>query len=459
MTRVQFVSEWINNKNQKIKVYQVDKSAKQFELVGPGNLSSHFFGNYTQLIKKLKTDGYKSRSFHESETIDNFLDKIVLENALKPGQKKAIPKNIDVKLSPAALAALNGDPKTSEERKKNELELKKHAEEYKKLNALLNKMRKKEQILKNKQKTFGVTLTPHEAKYFSIIEKECSQFLVEMKKAKKLLYRGTNNAADVFYGKPHIKRRPTDTSPLIQLKVDKLLTAAGFKALRSNSIFASSSYGQAEEYGDVYIIFPKNGYSFTWSSKHYDWIPNLNSLNDFQIDWSTINNYVINYFQDLLVDLDDVFDTYSKPDKKLLVKKIKNYPNYKSIITTLNKVGGTIQNFDDDDDDLGEKDIFSLAKIFELLFIMQRKLNFQWPGLKTTYVNQMHKVIEVSEHISKKSKNLKTLATNFITKNGLKNTDMVTALKSGHEIYINGEYIALNCDVFKKSVHKFFLKI
>lgn len=456
MTRMQFVSEWINKRNEKIKVFQVDSSAKEFELVGPGKISSHFFGNYSQLIKKLIADGYQSRTRHESETIDNFMDKIISEVELKPGQKKVIPKNINVELSPTAKKALNGDPKTAEERKKIELELEKHGEEFKKLNTLLNSLRKKQELLKKKQKSLGLTITPYQAKYFSIIEKECSQFVSEMKKAKRLLFRGIDAKHDVFYGKPHVNRIPTDTNSGIQRKIDKLLLIAGFKALRSNSIFATSSVGQAEEYGEPFFIFPKNGYSFTWSSKHSDWVPDLQSLGIKTVDWTNINYDVIEDFIDIISNLDEVFETYDNPENKILIKKIKNYPNYKNVIKTLNNVGGTIENLEDDEE-LEEKYVQSLADAFTLLITIQEKLNFKWPNLKISKIKQMNRVIEIAKEHSKKNKTSKTDALSFITKNGLKNTDMVAALKSGHEVYINGEYIALNASEFAVAVNKFFL--
>ena len=443
---------------KKIKVFQVDSSAKEFELVGPGKTSSHFFGNYTQLIKKLNADGYQSRTRHESETIDNFMDKIISEVELKPGQKKVIPKNINVELSPTAKKVLNGDPKTAEERKKIELELEKHSVEFKKLNTLLNSLRKKEELLKKKQRSLGLTITPYQAKYFSIIEKECSQFVSEMKKAKRLLFRGIDTTKhDVFYGRPRVDRQPMDTNIEIQRKIDKLLLVAGFKALRSNSIFATSDASQAEEYGEPYFIFPKNGYSFTWSSKHSDWVPDLQSLGMKTVDWTKINYDVIEYFIDVLSDLDESFETYDYPENKVVIKKIKNYPNFKNIIKVLNDVGGTIENLDDDDEVLEEKYVQRLADAFTLLITIQERLNFKWPDFKISYLKQMNRVIEIAKEYSKKNKTSKTDTLNFVTKNGLKNTDMVAALKSGHEVYINGEYIALNASEFAVAVNKFFL--
>lgn len=459
MTRTEFVSEWINKKGEKIKVYQVDSSAKEYELIGPGKSSSHFFGNYTQLVKKLAAEGYESKTRHESETIDNFMDRALSEAPLKPGQQQKIPANINVKLTPGAKAALFGDPKTQQEKKKIEIELKKHAEEYKKLNAMLNKVRLNGEILKRKHRTVDKTIKPIEAKYFSLIEKQCSQFVSEMKKAKKPLFRGMNSDADVLYGKPHVNRKPTDTNPTIQRKIDDILKAAGFKALRANSIFTTSAVGQAEEYGTIYFIFPKNGYSFTWSSKHYDWIPNLKSLGIGGVkivDWSLVQYKPIEFFIDTIGDLDEAFNTYDKPQNKKIVASIKKHPKFKKIKKILPDVGGEIENLENDDEpDSGY--VVDLGFAFDALLKMQSELKFKWPDITAQHLRLMSDVIEEAKQFSSKNNHItKEIANKFITKHGMKNTDMAAALKSGHEIYINGEYIALDYEMFKYAVDKYF---
>lgn len=95
------------------------------------------------------------------------------------------------------------------------------------------------------------------------LELECSDFVPEMQRASRFLYRGVRMDADQFEGRSSDARRPKDSNPKISMMFDDMLSELGFQALRSNSIFTTSNYGQAQGYGwDVYIIFPKN--EFDW---------------------------------------------------------------------------------------------------------------------------------------------------------------------------------------------------
>ena len=463
MTRTEFVSEWINKKGEKIKVYQVDSSAKEYELIGPGKSSSHFFGNYTQLIKKLTAEGFESKTRHESETIDNFMDKTLSEAGLKPGQKKKIPNTINVTLSPAAKAALTGDPKTAAERQKIEAELKKHAAEYARLNALLNKARLKKDQLKKKQREVGKTITPNEAKYFSLIEKQCSQFLSDAKRVEKFLYRGMSDGVPVLYGKPHVDREPMDTNAAVQRKLDDILKMAGFKALRSNSIFTTSDWTQAEEYGSIYIIFPKNGYSFTWSKKHSDWIPSMKNLssaggavND-NIAWDDFGSDVLNSIEEAFGEPNNTFNPYDEDDEaKAFIKKFKSHPNFKSVKKRVSNFYQHFSNYDIEEIPT-QKEIVDLGNLLSEILKLEKDLNFKFPDIKSRERKLIDNVIQMGKHIaSGKSSVSKEGAKAFVQKNQFENTDMVAALKSGNEVYINGEYIALDMEKFKVSANKYF---
>lgn len=126
-------------------------------------------------------------------------------------------------------------------------------------------------------------IKPSEKIIFKKIEKECSSFVRDMKAADKVLYRGMNSSkGNYIEDQSRNNRFPTDTETDIQEKFDKILKDNGFKALRSNSIFVTSGREYASDYingsaiqkivRDLYLIFPKNGYSFTWSNKKVDWV-------------------------------------------------------------------------------------------------------------------------------------------------------------------------------------------
>lgn len=113
------------------------------------------------------------------------------------------------------------------------------------------------------------------------IQKNCNEFLVIAQENKCLLFRGirdymygndspTGTISNSFIGNPYSDRRPQDTTKVNQKIIDDELKAAGFKALRSNSIFTSSSVIIAGGYGKAYSIFPLNGFNYTWNSKAQD---------------------------------------------------------------------------------------------------------------------------------------------------------------------------------------------
>lgn len=102
---------------------------------------------------------------------------------------------------------------------------------------------------------------------------ECKQALSAMRSTKTLLYRGMSGDSHQMIGHPRTDRYPRDSSASMQKAFDYALSKMGFKALRSNSIFTTTSYSQASSYGNgVFIIIPKDGFKFTWSPKHGDLI-------------------------------------------------------------------------------------------------------------------------------------------------------------------------------------------
>jgi hypothetical protein len=46
--------------------------------------------------------------------------------------------------------------------------------------------------------------------------------------------------------------------------IDQWMVDHGFQARRSNSLFVSGDRTEASMYGEIYLIFPKNGFHFTW---------------------------------------------------------------------------------------------------------------------------------------------------------------------------------------------------
>ncbi len=107
--------------------------------------------------------------------------------------------------------------------------------------------------------------------FIAKLESECSEYLAMVRETQIWMFRGMHNEEkQIFMGMPRNNRNPMDSSHNFQLAFDRILKAKGFIALRSNSIFCTSSYEQAENYGHPFFILPINGFSYTWSQTHDD---------------------------------------------------------------------------------------------------------------------------------------------------------------------------------------------
>lgn len=127
--------------------------------------------------------------------------------------------------------------------------------------------------------------------YMEQIERECSWILAINKKIKMFLLSGMKNRGAVIYGNTTTGRKPSQSDSLLTLYFDEYLSQTGCKALRSNSIFVTTDDYQAENYGGLYLIFPKNGFDYTFTNRkdlilntdeHFD----LSSLNKFVRDFT-----------------------------------------------------------------------------------------------------------------------------------------------------------------------------
>lgn len=119
--------------------------------------------------------------------------------------------------------------------------------------------------------------------FFETVTKECSQILDYYKTTNQFLYRGTKSKAEAFKGKPFEKRVSKDSDQYLSDLLNQSLEQAGVIARRDNSIFTSSKTSQAKNYGNTYIIFPVNGFSFSYSKK----------IKDFVFDYGRVRNYFL----------------------------------------------------------------------------------------------------------------------------------------------------------------------
>lgn len=116
--------------------------------------------------------------------------------------------------------------------------------------------------------------------FFNGLLKNCKQILAVYKTLNanednseqlKFLFRGIKGQnSDALYGKPFLDRKPKDSPKSADMLFNMAMKNAGFEARRDNSSFVSGNDSHAGGYGNLYIMFPVDGFNFTWSKKYDD---------------------------------------------------------------------------------------------------------------------------------------------------------------------------------------------
>ncbi len=135
------------------------------------------------------------------------------------------------------------------------------------------------------------------------LKKNCKDVLRVYKKLidtgqdMTFMYRGiTKTSADAVYGKPFEARKPKDSNATLhKILLDKM-TEMGIKANRQNTTFMTGRYSQADGYGTVYIMFPVDGFDFSWSTKIGDLILDNDKFS------SIVQSSSLADFKDFLLD-------------------------------------------------------------------------------------------------------------------------------------------------------------
>jgi len=119
----------------------------------------------------------------------------------------------------------------------------------------------------------------------------CSQILKIYSQTQRVLYRGiSGEASDIFFGRSPVNRTPVDTSPELHNLINKKLREFGFIACRDNSIFTSSHRMTADYYGSMYVIFPLDGFDYTWSPKIRDFFNEISGYGEYDIKTDNLEN-------------------------------------------------------------------------------------------------------------------------------------------------------------------------
>lgn len=131
-------------------------------------------------------------------------------------------------------------------------------------------------------KEFDYSMSPDDMNNFNKmlqqLEISCKEIITFYKaNPGKFLYRGSikgtdyvSNATQGFAKSPPENRDPMNTNMRVHRIAIKYMTELGFAAHRGNSVFVTSSERESRRYGPPYIIFPKDGFQFTWSQRYRD---------------------------------------------------------------------------------------------------------------------------------------------------------------------------------------------
>jgi hypothetical protein len=282
------------------------------------------------------------------------------------------------------------------------------------------------------KKPLGITYEEDDVrllKALTFIDNHCQQFLNDAKKAKNYIFRGLRNSPDsIFIGKSRLKRMAKDTTPENHIRLNKMLKACGFKARRDNSIFCTPSTSAAKEFGDIFFIFPIDGFSYTWSTIHKDWVIEFKNLisKDFvsKIDsHSESLKYYATHISDHPEDYTEFNILKNRKDFKTILLFVKQFSEYVYIIRhgKYGKRFGPIEN--------------------TINFLRRRLPTVLTVAEKYQTLPLTKALLELNKFVN--SHSFKKEARTVIKNNGLVNKRLDSAIKFNHEIYINGFYVAI----------------
>lgn len=102
--------------------------------------------------------------------------------------------------------------------------------------------------------------------------------------AKKWLYRGMRNRPNAFPDRSRDDRRPESSHRGISMAFDYILSYHfNASALRLNSVFCTSDVNHAGNFGSQYVIFPLDGFRYTYTTQHDIVLHDL-----YQLGWQNL---------------------------------------------------------------------------------------------------------------------------------------------------------------------------
>ncbi len=268
------------------------------------------------------------------------------------------------------------------------------------------------------------------------IDLECSDIRAIVKQAgSRNLFRGIKSAPPIFYENPG-NRSPIDTTRDNQEQLDQCLKASGFVALRSNSMFCTSDFDVAESYGELYRVYPLNGFKYTWNKKAYD-LFSSNVLEEIKEDAQA--EKITEFFNELPNYRDATIDQAPELSNRILTKvKDKFFEQYFYNLRTKNKTPARTAyniirtNFS------SSRGYGDCIKTPEEEKLVQDGFIWKLTALIKQLVSQLGKLpfngVDCRKH-------------------GFMDTNIVDALKFGAEIYVSGPYYAVMDSLITKRIH------
>lgn len=114
------------------------------------------------------------------------------------------------------------------------------------------------------------------------ISVDCSEYLSI--KSIQNLYRGSKRTAYWYESESREFRKPIDMGFEFQQKFDSIMKNKGMTALRSSSVFATSCKETASRFGNIYILYPKNDFDFSW----LEYVSNISGISQPVRDLSSV---------------------------------------------------------------------------------------------------------------------------------------------------------------------------
>lgn len=105
------------------------------------------------------------------------------------------------------------------------------------------------------------------------IKTECSDIIELYKSRSKFIYRGEQVANkygpnSIFIASIRDDRKPVEMDEKYHEEINSSMQRLALTAHRGNSIFCTTSTDDARSWGRVCVIFPKNGFKYTWFQNH-----------------------------------------------------------------------------------------------------------------------------------------------------------------------------------------------